>query len=302
MLGFFRNSQGPIMWVVAAIVIVAFTFFYDAGKVQNRQDTEVMFEIGDESYTQQDWNTALGPLYGQFIFRMGSDYIDLFQQLTSERASTSDSRSMRQAFVYNLMLLRERAKDYEIHISDDDIVKEIKKIDLFQVRDTLGQPLNQFDIRQWELFKAQFLSAEYTEENFKQFIADKISYDKIRQLIGSGSTPSDFEVDQAYKKENQHIVAYVINKKVDEIKDNVEIKDDEVKERFDKVKELIEDDNKENDSPESAPDTNDQSSEDLETMYGEESALLEKQKGLIQTKEKRSFEYIFFPDPTYVKP
>ena len=50
---FFRNSQGPIMWVVAAIVIVAFTFFYDAGKVQNRQDTEVMFEIGDESYTQQ---------------------------------------------------------------------------------------------------------------------------------------------------------------------------------------------------------------------------------------------------------
>ena len=82
------------MWVVAAIVIVAFTFFYDAGKVQNRQDTEVMFEIGDESYTQQDWNTALGPLYGQFIFRMGSDYIDLFQQLTSERASTSDSRSM----------------------------------------------------------------------------------------------------------------------------------------------------------------------------------------------------------------
>ena len=37
------------MWVVAAIVIVAFTFFYDAGKVQNRQDTEVMFEIGDES-------------------------------------------------------------------------------------------------------------------------------------------------------------------------------------------------------------------------------------------------------------
>ena len=177
MLGFFRNSQGPIMWVVAAIVIVAFTFFYDAGKVQNRQDTEVMFEIGDESYTQQDWNTALGPLYGQFIFRMGSDYIDLFQQLTSERASTSDSRSMRQAFVYNLMLLRERAKDYEIHISDDDIVKEIKKIDLFQVRDTLGQPLNQFDIRQWELFKAQFLSAEYTEENFKQFIADKLRID-----------------------------------------------------------------------------------------------------------------------------
>ena len=113
------------MWVVAAIVIVAFTFFYDAGKVQNRQDTEVMFEIGDKSYTQQDWNTALGPLYGQFIFRMGSDYIDLFQQLTSERASTTDSRSMRQAFVYNLMLLREKAKDYEIHISDDDIVKEI---------------------------------------------------------------------------------------------------------------------------------------------------------------------------------
>ena len=174
---------------------------------------------------------------------------------------------MQQAFVYNLMLLRERAKDYEIHISDDDIVKEIKKIDQFQVTDTLGQPLNQFDIRRWELFKAQYLSADYSEENFKQFIADKISYDKIRQLIGSGSTPSDFEVDQAYKKENQHIVAYVINKKVDEIKDNLEIKDDEVKERFDKVKELIEDDNKENDSPESAPDTNDQSSEDLSLIH-----------------------------------
>ena len=115
--------------------------------------------------------------------------------------------------------------------------------------------MNSFDIRQWELFKAQFLSAEFTEENFKQFIADKISYDKIRQLIGSGSTPSDFEVDQAYKKENQHIVAYVINKKVDEIKDNVEINDDEVKERFDKVKALIEDPKEENDSSQSDPDT-----------------------------------------------
>ena len=62
-------------------------------------------------------------------------------------------------------------------------------------------------------------------------------------------------MDQAYKKENQHIVAYVINKKVDEIKDNVEIKDDEVKERFDKVKALIENNNEEKDSSESNSDT-----------------------------------------------
>ena len=234
MLVFFRNSQGPIMWVVAAIVIVAFTFFYDAGKVQNRQDVQDMFEIGGKSYTKKDWDSTLRPL--PLIFRMGSDYIDFYQQITSERASTTDSRSLSQAFVYNLTLLREKAKDYEIHISDDDIVKEIKKMDLFQVRDTLGQPLDSFDVRQWELFKSQFLSAEFTEQNFRQFISDKISYDKIRELIGSGSTPSDFEVDQAYKKENQHIVAYVINKKVDDIKESIEVSDEEVKERFDKLK------------------------------------------------------------------
>ena len=279
MLVFFRNSQGPIMWVVAAIVIVAFTFFYDAGKVQNRQDVQDMFEIGGKSYTKKDWDSTLRPL--PLIFRMGSDYIDFYQQITSERASTTDSRSLSQAFVYNLTLLREKAKDYEIHISDDDIVKEIKKMDLFQVRDTLGQPLDSFDVRQWELFKSQFLSAEFTEQNFRQFISDKISYDKIRELIGSGSTPSDFEVDQAYKKENQHIVAYVINKKVDDIKESIEVSDEEVKERFDKINNLT--DNGEPEEPPAEP-----------TDGEEDQALLKKQKTLIQTKEKRSFEYIFF--------
>ena len=122
------------MLFVAIIVIIAFTFFYDAGKVQNRQEDQEFFKISGKSYTQKDWDNTLKPLAGNLIFRMGSDYIDFFQQITSERDSDSetDSISLYQSYVYNLTLLRNKAKNYEIHVSDEEVIKEIKKMDLFQ--------------------------------------------------------------------------------------------------------------------------------------------------------------------------
>ena len=68
---------------------------------------------------------------------------------------------------------------------------------------------------------------------------------------------------------------------MDDIKESIEVSDEEVKERFDKINNLTD-----NGEPEETP---------AEPTDGEEDqALLKKQKTLIQTKEKRSFEYIFF--------
>ena len=62
MLFLFRKFQTTVMLFVAIIVIIAFTFFYDAGKVQNKQEDQEFFKISGKSYTQKDWDSTLRPV------------------------------------------------------------------------------------------------------------------------------------------------------------------------------------------------------------------------------------------------
>ena len=127
MLFLFRKFQTTVMLFVAIIVIIAFTFFYDAGKVQNRQEDQEFFKISGKSYTQKDWDSTLRPL--PLIFRMGSDYIDFYQQITSERATDSetDSSSLPQAFVYILTLLGIRRRIMKFMFQMKKSLKRLKK-------------------------------------------------------------------------------------------------------------------------------------------------------------------------------
>ena len=55
MLSFIRTQQKWLMFLVAAVVIIAFTFFYDAGKGLDDPRTAKLFEIGGTSYNQYDF-------------------------------------------------------------------------------------------------------------------------------------------------------------------------------------------------------------------------------------------------------
>ena len=251
------------MLFVAVIVIIAFTFFYDAGRGPDREKKQELFRIDGKSYTQTDYEKLLYKLNMVFSQLRSMEYINFATQITSVRNDQSQ-RGMGQAFAYNLTILRNRAKDLGIYVSNEEVENEIQRMDRFQVRDTMGQPLNRFNPAAWEYFKQTILAGDFTEEDFAQLIKDKISYVKLTELVGSGVIPSSHEVDMLYKKENQNVIAYVIKETIEKAKEGIEVTEEKIAEHYTELKT-----------------TN--------------NALLDK-------PEKRSFEYAFFPNPTYVKP
>ena len=201
MLVYLRKHQKTVMLFVAVIVIIAFTFFYDAGRGPDREKNSKLFSIDGKDYTLKDYEKILMQL--SMVYQLRSmDYFNFANQITSVRTD-KEQRGMAQAFAYNLTILRNRSKSLGIYVSNEEVVKEIERMDIFQVRDTMGQPLNRFNLNAWEYFKSTALAGDFTEKDFAQLIKDKISYEKLTELVGSGVIPSKHEVDMLYKKENQ---------------------------------------------------------------------------------------------------
>ena len=189
------------MLFVAVIVIIAFTFFYDAGRGPDKVKNAELFRIDDKWYTQNDYEKLLYKL--NIVYQLRSmDYFNFANQITSVR-NNQNQNGMAQAFAYNLTILRNRAKSLGLYVSNAEVENEIQRMDIFQVRDTMGQPLNRFNLNAWEYFKSTALAGDFTEKDFTQLIKDKISYVKLTELVGSGVIPSKHEVDMVYKKENQ---------------------------------------------------------------------------------------------------
>ena len=164
MLVYLRKHQKTVMLFVAVIVIIAFTFFYDAGRGPDREKRKELFSIDGKWYSQSDYENILEKL--SIVYQLRSmDYFNFANQITSVRNNQNQS-GMAQAFAYNLTLLRNRSKSLGIFVSDSEVENEIQRMDIFQVRDTMGQPLNRFNLNAWEYFKSTALAGDFTEKDF----------------------------------------------------------------------------------------------------------------------------------------
>ena len=108
MLVYLRKHQKTVMLFVAVIVIIAFTFFYDAGRGPDREKNSKLFSIDGKDYTLKDYEKILSKL--SMVYQLRSmDYFNFANQITSVRTD-KEQRGMAQAFAYNLTILRNRSK------------------------------------------------------------------------------------------------------------------------------------------------------------------------------------------------
>lgn len=101
------------------------------------------------------------------------------------------------------------------------------------------------------------------EEDFLQLIGDNICFEKFQDLLAAGVSASPLAVDANYAANSQKVVAYVIAETADKAKESITITPEAIEAEFKSLQEKGE-------APQSPP--------------------------------KRSVEYAFFEDPTYVDP
>ncbi|MFP6873044.1 MAG: SurA N-terminal domain-containing protein, partial [Verrucomicrobiales bacterium] len=241
------------MLCVAISVIIAFTFFYNAGKGGQDPRTVELFEIGGKGYNQNYFEKQKN-LYS-LTWQLG--YQEMALNLSSESAGAGSVGRL-QAFVYNLTIFRQQADNLGIFASDEELRKEIRQIRTFQSRQSSG-----FDANSFDTFISNVLPRyQLEQEDFFALVRDKIRLEKFSEVLAAGVSPSNIEIDTRYRQQNESVVAYVIAESLEETKKTIEITEQQIKEHY---------------------------QENIDA-------------GSLLSPEKRSIEYAFFPDPTYVKP
>ena len=71
MLVYIRKHQKTVMLFVAVIVIIAFTFFYDAGRGPDREKNSKLFSIDGKDYTLKDYEKILSNIATQLVPNCG---------------------------------------------------------------------------------------------------------------------------------------------------------------------------------------------------------------------------------------
>ena len=211
------------MFIVAAVVIIAFTFFYDAGKGVDDPRTAKLFEIGGKSYNHFEFE-KLNNLY--FLARQ-LGYFDMAMKLSSESAGLGSAGSL-QAFAYNLTIFRQQADRVGIFASDEEVTNEIQSIRAFQSRQSGG-----FDGEAFKGFiENQLPRLSLDQDSFFEFVRDKVRLDKFNDVLAAGVNPSNIEVDARYRQQNQNVVTYVIAEPLTEAKKAIEISDEQIKAHY----------------------------------------------------------------------
>lgn len=216
MLTQIRHIQKGTLIVVTVLVVIAFAFLYSdfdfvSGTV-GRQDCVV--KVYNRCYRQKEAQ-KLASSY-DVAFRMGM--YDFATVLFGENRQDQD----RTDFIMSLVILRKEAEKMGIEPSAQEIKDAIPKLPIFQ------QPWVTADV-----VKNTILGPNgFTDGDLAQLVKDYLSFQKMRDLIGSGVAAVPSEVERIYTKGNQRFIASLIDFDRKKVVDSIAITDEEIKEYF----------------------------------------------------------------------
>lgn len=287
MLETFRKHHKVMMIVVAAIVIVAFTFLYSPtrdtfgrgggtvatlnGEALTGNDAEALFrQLGMAGQLSmmgggtggQDIMTDFGGMAWQGrVFGGISQIVDLLQP--------KDRNEMDLDGPLNVALLRQEGLRLGVDVEREDLEKAIKDLGAFKTNNAFDDSkLNSF------LDSGAHGDRPTTESKLLTVVRDALLYQRLGELVGGTWSPSQAKVDNSYAQQNTRTTAQtaLVEKKSYE---NQTVSDEDVKKYYDEEKakqDVI-------------------NSDDKEPKPGADASLL--------TEEKRTVKYVV---TTAVKP
>ncbi|MGI9240839.1 MAG: SurA N-terminal domain-containing protein [Verrucomicrobiales bacterium] len=227
MLEFLRKHQYGLMLVVAILTIIAFVFLYDKNTYsQGSVQRGTAFKVYGKGYGAN----YLQKLDSYFNLAQELGMQDLAMQLAGSRIV--DNR-LPLDFPINLMILRKEGRELGISPSNEEARKELEGLRAFA--DASGR----FDPT---IFAAR--SKSLSERNIKdadlmQIMRDKITLDRVKELLASNFQPPVTEVEDVYAENNEEITAYALKRSLEDFSKDVTVSDEEIAARYEEDKETL---------------------------------------------------------------
>jgi peptidyl-prolyl cis-trans isomerase D len=227
MLESIRKRQRTLLTIVTIVVIVAFAWFYNPATM--RRDAGPGGAIGKlngRTITVGDIQKIERNI--QLAFSLGMH--DIVEDLTTE-GRTRDDQSL--SFAWNLLLLRDEAKRYQVEPTADQIRSTEKALSQFQTN-------GQFDPAKYKQFIDAALKPNgFTAADLDEVVADNLRYDGVSQLVKGSSPLPEAIFKQQYEQLNQKMSLAVLRFKRADFESLIQVSDAEVQKYYDQHKDTI---------------------------------------------------------------
>jgi len=220
MLAQIRHIQKGLLIVVTIVIVVAFAFLYSdfdfvRGTVGKQ---ECVVKVYDRCYRAKEAR-KLATHY-EVAMRLGM--FEFANSLFGERRRDLDPTD----FIMSLIILRKEAETLGIEPSPEEIRKAIPDLPIFQ------QPWVDASYVENNILGP----SGFTDGDLAQLVKDYLSFQKLRQLIGTGVTAAPTTVKTRYTRDNQQYTASVVRFERTAFTDGVEVTEEEIAQYFEDKK------------------------------------------------------------------
>lgn len=227
MLEFLRKHQYGLMLVVAILTIIAFVFLYDKNTYsQGPTQRGTAFKVYGKGYGAN----YLQKLDSYFNLAQELGLQDLAMQLAGNRIV--DSR-LPLDFPINLMILRKEGRELGISPSNEEARKELEGLQAFA--DSNGR----FDPTIFAARTKSLSERNIKDADLMQIMRDKITLDRVKDLLASNFQPPVTEVEDDYAESNEEITAYALKRSLEDFRKDVQVTDEEIAARYEEDKETL---------------------------------------------------------------
>jgi peptidyl-prolyl cis-trans isomerase D len=227
MINFFRRFEKSLLTALTIVVIVTFVVLYggpgarmdklgsdNVGRVAGR-------DVSSLEYLRLGRNFELCRIFGMF---------ELLISLTPGANTPQDSAD---AFVWNTIVLRQKADQLGINPTEEQVLEAIQKLPAFQNQ-------GKFDHDRYKLYMQMALGPRgMSEEDFEELIRDSVRVNRIKNLLGASTQPSKAELMEAYAKDHQQVEASVVRFARDNYAKDVAVSDEDVKKAYEQRKSTL---------------------------------------------------------------
>lgn len=185
-----KGVAKKILWFVSVIIIISFGFFGQAYRLSNRGRPNYAGKVFGQKISFEQFEGTLQYTQIQGLIRYGENFYKIRPYLNLE------------AEAWDRLILLHEAQKRRIKISDEEVVKAIKKFPFFQ-KNGQYDSLVYNDILRY-VFKIQ-------PREFEEQMRDDLKLKRLYELETSHITVDEEYVSQQYKEKNEKIkVSYLV--------------------------------------------------------------------------------------------
>jgi peptidyl-prolyl cis-trans isomerase D len=223
MLETLRKRQRSVLLLITVIVIIAFAWWGNPGNRMRGGPDGVIAKINGRSVTVGEFQKIAAGLPIAAALGM----MDMVGPLTGGSHSRQEAA---ENYAWNLLVMRDAAKRFEIQPTTDQIREAEKAIPEFQTN-------NQFDPTKYRQLVDGYLKSQgLTAADLDEVVADHLRFTGLSKLVGGNSPFPEAMFRKEFAQQSQKMSLAIIRFKNADFESSVQVSDDEAKNAFEERK------------------------------------------------------------------